>query len=113
MSGYTANGSLFQTTLPPIRRGIQKYNCSFSWTGKNKKIDVDKKHRKKKKKKATLHKMANLDNSAMLHMTLSHNTEGDGDMEGRIQPGGDWGYCCLRQQVYHRKSSTTKSMDVI
>lgn len=28
---------------------------------------------------------------AMLHMTSSHNTEGDGDTEGRIQPGKEAG----------------------
>lgn len=69
MPGYTDIDSLFQTPLPPIQRGIQRCNCSFIWTGKNKKIDLDKKHRKKKK--ATLHKMANLDHCAMLHMTIT------------------------------------------
>lgn len=33
--------------------------------------------------------MINLDQCAMLHMTMTsaHNTKGNGDMEGRIQPG--------------------------
>lgn len=49
-------------------------------------MDLDKKHRGKNKSKATLHKMVNIDQCAMLHMTSRHNTEGDGDMEGKIQP---------------------------
>lgn len=50
MPGYTDIDSLFQTPLPPIQRGIQRCNCSFIWTGKNKKVDLDKKHRNKKRK---------------------------------------------------------------
>lgn len=83
MPGYTVIDSLFQTPLPPIQRGIQRYNGSFTQTEKNKKIWIWIKNTVEEKK--------NLDQCAMLQMTSSHNTNWDGDMENRLQPGEEVG----------------------